>query len=82
MIPTYSIRSETDLAEAQKAIDRLIAKGKLDAGEELCLDALSDLVAAYAEDRQRTPPPVVLRPRIISSGRSGRPSSSSESPVR
>ena len=30
-------------------MDRLLAKGKLDYGEEMYLDALSDLVATYED---------------------------------
>lgn len=47
--PLVSIRSERQLDGAQAVIDRLLAKGKLDAGEEMYLDALSDLVAAYED---------------------------------
>jgi HTH-type transcriptional regulator/antitoxin HigA len=47
--PLVSIRSERQLDAAQAVIDRLLAKGKLDAGEEMYLDALSDLVAAYED---------------------------------
>jgi HTH-type transcriptional regulator/antitoxin HigA len=48
--PLSSIRSDAHLDEAQRVLDRLLAKGKLDDGEETYLDALSDLVAVY-EDR-------------------------------
>lgn len=48
--PLASIRSEKHLAEAQKVMDRLLAKGKLVVGEETYLDALSDLVAAYEDE--------------------------------
>ena len=47
--PLASIKSDAHLAEAQKVMDRLLAKGKLDDGEEMYLDALSDLVAAYED---------------------------------
>ena len=47
--PLASIRSDGHLAEAQKVMDRLLAKGDLDAGEMMYLDALSDLVAAYED---------------------------------
>ena len=47
--PLVSIRSETQLIAAQEVIDRLLAKGKLDAGEGMYLDALSDLVATYED---------------------------------
>lgn len=44
-----SIKSEEHLAEAQAVMDRLLAKGRLDSGEELYLDALSDLVEVYED---------------------------------
>lgn len=47
--PLASIKSEEHLREAQKVMDRLLAQGKLDKGEEMYLDALSDLVAAYED---------------------------------
>ncbi len=47
--PLASIKSDEHLTEAQKVMDRLLAKGELDDGEELYLDALSDLVAAYED---------------------------------
>lgn len=47
--PLASIQSEAHLAEAQTAMDRLLARGKLDHGEETYLDALSDLVATYED---------------------------------
>lgn len=47
--PLASIQTDEHLHEAQKVIDRLLAKGKLDKGEELYLDALSDLVASYED---------------------------------
>jgi hypothetical protein len=49
--PLASIKSERHLAHAQKAIDGLLAKDRLNAGEETYLDALSDLVASYEDDR-------------------------------
>jgi HTH-type transcriptional regulator / antitoxin HigA len=48
--PLASIKSEEHLDEAQKVMDRLLAKGELDDGEEMYLDALSDLVAAYEDE--------------------------------
>jgi HTH-type transcriptional regulator/antitoxin HigA len=48
--PLTSIRSDRYLKEAQKVIDRLLAKGKLDRGEETYLDALSDLVELYEDE--------------------------------
>jgi HTH-type transcriptional regulator/antitoxin HigA len=47
--PLASIRSDEHLAEAQKVMDRLLAKGKLDGGEAMYLDALSDLAATYED---------------------------------
>ena len=47
--PLASIRSDGHLAEAQKVVDRLLARGDLDDGETMYLDALSDLVAAYED---------------------------------
>ncbi len=48
--PLASIRSAEQMTEAQKVMDRLLTGGDLDDGEEMYLDALSDLVATY-EDR-------------------------------
>ena len=47
--PLASIKSDEHLAEAQKVMDRLLAGGELGDGEEMYLDALSDLVAAYED---------------------------------
>ncbi len=47
--PLTSLKSEKQFNEAQKVIDRLLVKGKLSSGEEMYLDALSDLVAAYED---------------------------------
>ncbi|HLW64069.1 MAG TPA: helix-turn-helix domain-containing protein [Gemmataceae bacterium] len=47
--PLTSIQSEEQRTEAQRVIDRLLAKGRLNAGEEAYLDALSDLLAAYED---------------------------------
>ena len=47
--PLATIRSDAHLAEAQKVMDRLLDKGKLDRGEAMYLDALSELVAAYED---------------------------------
>src|SRR5260221_707936 len=54
--PLASIKSERHLAEAQKVMDRLLAKGKLDDGEEMYLDALSDLVGAYEDEHYAIKP--------------------------
>jgi len=47
--PLASIKSEEHLQEAQKVMDQRLARGALDDGEEMYLDALSDLVAAYED---------------------------------
>ena len=47
--PLASIKSKAHLDEAQKVMDRLLAKGRHDEGEQIYLDALSDLVAAYED---------------------------------
>lgn len=54
--PLASIKSEEQLEEAQKVIDHLLAKGDLDDGEEMYLDALSDLVAAYEDEHHAIEP--------------------------
>lgn len=54
--PLLSIRSEEHLREAQKVMDRLLAKGKLDNGEETYLDALSDLVGVYEDEHHAIDP--------------------------
>src|ERR1700679_2593387 len=48
--PLASIKSQKHLAEAQKVMDRLLAKGKLDQGGEMYLDALSDLVGTFKDE--------------------------------
>ncbi|MBL7043935.1 MAG: helix-turn-helix domain-containing protein [Pirellulaceae bacterium] len=48
--PLCSIRSEEQFKGAQDVMDGLVKKGKLNYGEEMYLDALSDLVAAYEEE--------------------------------
>ncbi len=50
VFPLTSVRSGSDLRAAQKVMDEIFSKGTLSSGEELYIDALSDLVAAY-EDR-------------------------------
>jgi HTH-type transcriptional regulator/antitoxin HigA len=49
--PLASIRSDAHLDAAQDVIERLLASGRLDHGQQVYLDALSDLVAGY-EDAQ------------------------------
>ena len=54
--PLASIKSDEQLQEAQKVMDRLLARGDLDDGEEMYLDALSDLVAAYEDEHYAIEP--------------------------
>ena len=54
--PLASIRSDEHLEKAQEVIDRLLAKGRLDHGEETYLDALSDLVATYEDEHHAIEP--------------------------
>ena len=54
--PLASIKSNEHLEEAQEVMDRLLAKGRLDHGEEVYLDALSDLVAAYEDEHHAIEP--------------------------
>ncbi len=54
--PLASIKSEANLVEAQRVIDRLLAQGKLDEGALMYLDALSDLVAAYEDEHHAIEP--------------------------
>lgn len=54
--PLTSIRNDDDLEAAQDVMDRLLANGDISSGEELYLDALSDLVAAYEDDHYAIPP--------------------------
>lgn len=55
-LPLASIKSQDQLDTAQAMIDHLVTKGTLDDGEELYLDALSDLVAAYEDAHYPIPP--------------------------
>jgi HTH-type transcriptional regulator/antitoxin HigA len=48
--PLASIKFDEQLQEAQKVMDQLLARGELDDGAEMYLDALSDLVAAYENE--------------------------------
>jgi HTH-type transcriptional regulator/antitoxin HigA len=54
--PLASIKSEEHLEAAQGVMDRLLTKGELDHGEEMYLDALSDLVAAYEDGHHAIEP--------------------------
>jgi HTH-type transcriptional regulator / antitoxin HigA len=48
--PLASIKTHDQLHEAQKVMDQLLARGRLDGGAEMYLDALSDLVATYEDE--------------------------------
>lgn len=48
--PLTTISSHEHLAAAQAVIDRLLARGKLDAGEASYLAALADLVGSYEDE--------------------------------
>ena len=54
--PLASIKSDEHLAEAQRVMDGLLARGTLDAGEETYLDALSDLVGSYEDEQHAIEP--------------------------
>ena len=54
--PLASIKSDEQLQEAQKVMDQLLAQGELEDGEEMYLDALSDLVAAYEDEHYAIEP--------------------------
>ena len=54
--PLASIKSDKHLSAAQNVMDRLLAKGKLDHGEETYLEALSDLVGAYEDEHHAIEP--------------------------
>src|SRR5947209_11522147 len=54
--PLASIKSDEQLQEAQKVMDQLLARGELDDGEEMYLDALSDLVAAHEDEHYAIEP--------------------------
>jgi HTH-type transcriptional regulator / antitoxin HigA len=56
MFPLASIKSAEHCLEAQKVMDQLLAKGELDDGEEMYLDALSDLNAAYEDEHYAIEP--------------------------
>lgn len=54
--PLSSIRSDEHLSEAQQVMDRLLAQAEWDDGEETYLDALSDLVGVYEDERHAIGP--------------------------
>lgn len=53
--PLRSIRNKRDLAQAQRVLDELLQREPLDAGENMYLDALSDLVEHYEDHNVRLP---------------------------
>lgn len=48
--PLASIKSDEQLEEGQRVMDWLLARGELDKGEIMYLEALSDLVANYEDE--------------------------------
>ena len=54
--PLSSIGSDKHLEEAQQVMDELLARRKLDKGEEIYLDALSDLVEVYEDEHYAIEP--------------------------
>lgn len=54
--PLASIKSDEHLDQAQVVMDRLLAESDLDDGEEMYLDALSDLAASYEDERHAIAP--------------------------
>jgi len=53
---TVKTKSDEQLQEAQKVMDQLLARGELDAGQEMYLEALSDLVATYEDEHYAIAP--------------------------
>ena len=56
VFPLASIKSDEQFREAQKVMDQLLSRGGLDDGEEMYLDALSDLAAAYEDEHYAIEP--------------------------
>lgn len=54
--PLASIKSDEHLAEAQRVIDGLLTRGTIDKGEEIYLDALSDLVGSWEDEQHAIEP--------------------------
>lgn len=54
--PLTSIKSERQLRAAQDVVDRVFSRGTLSRGEEVYLDALSDLIAAYEDEHHPIEP--------------------------
>lgn len=53
--PLVSIRTNKELRAAHKVIDSLLANGPQGEGEEIYLDALSDLASVYEEENIELP---------------------------
>ncbi len=66
--PLASIKSHEHLEAAQQVMDRLLARGELTSGEELYLDALSDLAAAYEDKHYAIEPATGRRDASPSDG--------------
>ncbi len=54
--PLASIKSDAHLHEAQKVMDQLLTLAELNGGEEMYLEALSDLVATYEDEHHAIEP--------------------------
>lgn len=54
--PLASIKSDAQLRAAQKVMDELLARRDLNGGEEMYVEALSDLVAAYEDEHHAIDP--------------------------
>lgn len=54
--PLVSIKSDQHLDAAQQVADQLLAKGLADPGEEMYLETLSDLIAAYEDEHHPIAP--------------------------
>lgn len=54
--PLASIKSDRHLEEASRVLDQLLARGDLDGGEEMYLEALSDLVGTYEDEHHAIGP--------------------------
>ena len=54
--PLASIKSDEHLSEAQRIMNRLLARDSLNEGEETYLDALSDLVGIYEDEHHAIEP--------------------------
>lgn len=54
--PLASIKNDEHLTAAQRAMDRLISRRRLNEGQEIYLNALADLVGAYEDEHQAIGP--------------------------